>query len=282
MTWLRNLDYMLTVLSAREYFEKYELPKTEAKYRSVKEHPEKNNHSFYAIIDVEGQSYRVFLKISDYLKVKVTISTKISCDEEKNKKALSAMNKALPDGITAIQSGESLRLSQTIWDKPDSCDEDDLCSRIGSLLVTSAGCMKCLNCDNPELLTEETFTASIVEAKIEFKKENLEGDTIEMLLDDDDIEEDTLTLPIDTASISIVNKDSNTDEETGIMTEPPDFDSFVKRLRMKNSLLEQRNEEKGKSKGSSDNGWLDSTCFTPKEKEILTFFKIKMEQRKEK
>lgn len=277
MTSLRHLDYMLSVVSARLYFKGYELPKTQETYKSLREHKGKNSHSFYAAINIEDKPFMVTLNISENLTVKAVVSTKLTLSEEQREKCetnMSELRRAMCDGVIVSFQSDKLKLSQTIWDRKESCDEDDLEPRIGFLLVTAATCINCLLRNDVERLTAERIISDIHFAKMRFSKDNLDEDNLKIKASDDDFDEDTLTLPIETATMNIIDDDN---QVSAIMSEAPDFDSFIKRMRER-----EQHEDPAEGKESTNKDWLDSTCFTPKEKEILTFFKNKLEERKEK
>lgn len=278
MASLQDLDYMLTVLSARLYFSDYTFPGTEAEYKSIREHRGKESHSFYTVIEIENRPYRVSLNISRSLKVRASISPKTPLSAEQYEKfeaALPILQEALPDGITVSLRGNTPKFTQIIWDKQDACEEDELEPRIGLLSVTGVACMNYVLWKDNGSLTSKDLSAAISEAKKQFNKEKLKKDICKEDTIDTELTEDTLTLTIDKDVTDLTgyddsDEDSDDEEET--------LDSFMRRFA--NSHRETGASDDQSETRESEYNRLRSSSFSLREREILSFFKAQMEKEK--
>ena len=278
-----DTNYLSAELYAKIYFLCFEFPVTEGQYAEVDTYEGEDGCTINSYIEVHGHPLMVSLHLSRDLHVYVNIKPKFYLSagtKDKVNACLQIIREALPSKIKASLQGDMIKFSSCVWDKSSPCETETLDLEVGKLLVIIAACMDSVIdrlCGERSFPDPNLLRYNLVLAEKRFCEEIREK---EHQYPDLDIKNDESTLTAD------LNDKADTDADDNDLFDP-DVSSFIMEL-IKESEKRHLQDEM-ENAGFDDPPaelpeyrWLSMTDFTPREKDILTFFKTQMEKRKEK
>ena len=290
-----DVKYLNARICAKIHLLGFEVPITEEQYTENDTYQGKDGCTYNASIEVYGHPLMVSLHISRDCHVYAGVTPRLylsSVTKDKANTCLQTIREALPPEIKAYLHGNMIRFSSCIWDKCIPCNEEVFDREVGKLLVITATCMDAVVdvlCGEKSFLDPSLLRKHLFDAEKQFRKKIFENDQ-EFLKWDSDNDDDIPESFSDDDDYVLI---SDTDDETDTTSddedaEPIDKDTPLVFLNFLKEIEKKRQDEKYEiaNSGSPSNHpeyrWLKTTDFTPREKDILTFFKTQMEKKKEK
>ena len=140
-----NFNFLLALLSFRIFFLDYKDPETGERFTDIAEYDKKDKQVFTGNITLNDLPWRLVLNISETACSEATLSPSLSLTEEKVasfKALLPTVNAALPFGTEAFLHGNRPEFIVMSRDKDLFYDDYAPHKMIGSLLASSAACIK--------------------------------------------------------------------------------------------------------------------------------------------